>query len=129
MLKDRTAAELADLLEGMARHPHNTGGLSMLDEATFAFGRHGDDVARAQHAFSAARHAHMRSWDEGRQQYSEEAWQVAMLAAVTLAEALRPLGGVAIARCQRPAGWGTCGLPLDDDGVCRSSLGHTDQED
>lgn len=128
MIKDRTAAELADLLESMARHPHNTGGLSMLDEATMAFGRYRDDIARAQQGFAAARHAHMHSWDEKRQQYSEEAWDKAMGAAGYLALLLRPLGDTRIARCQRPAGWGTCNLPLDDDGVCRSTLGHTDQE-
>lgn len=126
MFKDCSAVELADLLEGMTFHPHNTGGLSMLDEATLAFGRESDQIRQAQHAFSLARHAHKRSWDTAAQQYGDQAWEEAIDAARRLATLLRGLGDTCIARCQRPAGWGTCGLPLGDDGKCRSSLGHSD---
>ena len=125
-LKDATATELARDLEIMAGFPHNTGGLSMLDEATMAFGRGNPRLASLQRAFADARHAHMRSWWTGAQAYSDEAWRTAMNAALSLAAALRELGDVRIARCKRPAGWGTCNLPLDDDGQCRSTLGHTD---
>ena len=127
-LKDRTAAELADALEVMDDFPHNTGGLSLLDEATMAFGRKSPDVAELQRAFANARYAHMRSYRTETGGYSDEAWDTAMAAAHSLAAALRELGGVRIARCKRPAGWGTCNLPLEDDGQCRSSLGHTDGE-
>lgn len=128
MLKDATAAELADLLEEMVHHPHSTGSLSMLDEATMAFDRHGETIGEAQRAFASARHAHQRSWDTETQNYSPELWARAMEAARELARQLRPLGDTRIVRCKRPAGWGTCNLPLGDDGVCRSSLGHTDEE-
>ena len=127
-LKDCTAAELARDLEIMEDFPHNTGGLSMLDEATMAFGRKNQHVAELQRAFADARHAHMRSWSTEAQAYSDEAWRTAMTAARSLAATLRELGDMRIARCKRPAGWGTCNLPLDDDGECRSTLGHTDQE-
>jgi len=127
-LKDATAAELARDLEVMEDFPHNTGGLSMLDEATLAFGWKYPEVGSAQRAFADARHAHMRSWSTGAQAYSDEAWRTAMDAALSLAAALRKLGDMRIARCKRPAGWGTCNLPLDGDGECRSTLGHTDGE-
>lgn len=125
-LMDRTAAELAGMLDGMEAFPHNTGGLSMLDEATLAFGRKSQHVAELQRAFASARLAHMRSWSTEAQAYSDEAWRAAMAVARSLAAALRELGDARIARCKRPAGWGTCDLPLDDDGQCRSTLGHTD---
>lgn len=125
-LKDCTAAELARDLDIMEEFPHNTGGLSMLDEATMAFGRKSQHVAELQRAFASARHAHMRSWSTELQSYSAEAWHAAMDAAHALAAALRELGDMRIARCKRPAGHGTCNLPLDDDGECRSTLGHTD---
>ena len=51
-----------------------------------------------------------------------------MTAAHALAAALRPLGDARIARCKRPAGHGTCNIPLGDDGQCRSTLGHTDED-
>ena len=72
----------------------------------------------------------MRSYLTETGNYTDEAWQKAIDAAHALAAALRPLGGTVIARCEKRAGWGTCGLPLDDDGQCRSTLGHTgdDQE-
>ncbi|WP_181785351.1 hypothetical protein [Streptomyces phytophilus] len=125
MLKDRTAAELADALEIMERHPHNTGGLSQLDGATLAFSRY-PGVGEKQQAFTDARQAHLRSYDSERDGYSGEAWGKAMQAARELAAALRPLGDTRIAHCTRQARWGTCELPLDDDGECRSTLGHTD---
>lgn len=128
-LKDCTAAELARDLEIMEDSPHNTDGLAMLDEATMAFGRKSQHVADLQRAFANARHAHMRSWSTETQAYSDQAWREAMAAAYDLAAALRELGDVRVARCRRPAGWGTCNLPLDDDGQCRSILGHTDRED
>jgi hypothetical protein len=125
-LKDCSAAELADLLDDMERYPHNTGSLSMLDEATMAFGNVSPDLAGLQRAFADARYAHMRSYRTETGSYSGEAWDAAMTAAHSLAAALRELGNVRIARCKRQAGFGTCNLPLDDDGECRSTLGHTD---
>lgn len=129
MFKESTAEELAGMLESMSSYPHNTGGLSMLDEATMAFGRRDGGVREAQQAFSISRHQHMRSYRTETGGYSDEAWEKAMGAARELAVLLRPLGGTRIARCGRKVGWGTCGLPLDDDGVCRSSLGHTDEKE
>ena len=125
-LKDATAAELARNLEIMADFPHNTGGLSMLDEATMAFGRDNPHVASLQRAFAEARHAHMRSYSSATCSYSDKAWRTAIDAARSLAAALRELGDVRIARCKRPSGWGICNLPLDSDGECRSTFGHTD---
>lgn len=117
-LMDSTAIQLADMLDGMEGFPHNTGGLSMLDEATLAFGRKSPHLAELQRVFGSARIAHMNSWSTAEQAYSQEMWQAAMDAAHALAAALRELGDVRIARCKRPAGWGTCNLPLDDDGQC-----------
>jgi len=125
-LKDSTAAELARDLDIMEDSPHNTDGLSQLDEATMAFGRKSPHLADLQQAFASARYAHMRSYSTETQGYSDQAWRAAMDAAHTLAAALRELGDVRIARCKRPCGRGTCNLPLDDDGECRSTLGHTD---
>jgi len=124
MLKNSTAAELAEMLESMAAHPHNTGGLSMLDEATMAFRNKNPDIAAAQQAFAQARYAHMRSYISHSGTYSQVSWEEAMRCARELAALLRPLGDTVISRCQREAGWGTCNLPLADDGTCRSSLGH-----
>ena len=70
VLTDRTAAELAAALEVMDDFPHNTGGLSMLDEATLAFGWKYEQVGPAQQAFAEARHAHMRSWSHRDAAYS-----------------------------------------------------------
>jgi hypothetical protein len=129
MLKHSTAEELADLLEGMAHHPHNTGGLSMLDEATAAFGELWTPMAEAHQVFGSARYRHMRSYSRDAGGYSDDAWEQAMNAARALARLLRPLGGFRIARCERQAPWGTCELPLDGEGACRSSLGHTGTEE
>ncbi len=128
-LMDCTAAELADMLDGMERHPHHTAGLSMLDEATLAYALKRSPLADLQRAFGTARYAHQRSSSTATQGYSDEAWRTAMDAAHSLAAALRELGDTRIARCKRPAGYGTCNIPLDDDGVCRSTLGHADGED
>jgi hypothetical protein len=121
-LGDRTAAELADDLEIMQRHRHNTGGLSMLDEATLAFGWKYEQVGPAQRAFAEARHAHMRSYRTEAGNYTDEAWDHAMQAAHSLAAALRPLGDTRIARCTRQSALGgVCDFPLEDDGTCRAS--------
>ena len=117
-LGDRTAAELADMLDGMERFPHNTGGLSLLDEATLALGWKYPDVGGPQKAFAEARYAHMRSYRTETGNYTDEAWTKAMDAAHALAAALRPLGDLRLARCTQPAKWGTCDLALDDDGTC-----------
>jgi hypothetical protein len=118
VLKDLTAAELADVLDHLRTGvPHNSGGLSMLDEATLAFGRKSADLYEAQRPFGQARLAHMRSYTAGA--YSNEAWQRAVDAAERLATMLWALGDVRIARCKQQAGWGTCNLPLDEQGECR----------
>lgn len=118
--KDMTAAELADALSlpvGML----STGWLSMLDEATIAFGNLDAHIREAQSAFSQARSAHMRSWDAPDApagDLSPQAWDRAVAAARELANVLRPLGEFRIARCKRQTGWGTCNLPLEQDGSC-----------
>lgn len=117
-LKHLTAAQLADLLNTSDENPGNTGRLSLLDEATIAFGSKYPGVHNAQRAFAAARLDHLGPFS------SDEKWQSVMEAARRLAAVLRPLGSTVIPRCKRPAGWGTCDLPLDDDGQCRSGLGH-----
>jgi hypothetical protein len=123
-LGDRTATELADGLDIMHRHRHNTGGLSMLDEATLAFGWKYEQIGPLQRAFAEARYAHMRSYRTETGNYSDEAWDRAMQAASALAAALRLLGDTRIARCTRPSKWGpVCDFPLEDDGTCRAS-GH-----
>lgn len=124
MLKERSATELADHLDGMRNHPHNTGGLSMLDEATLEFGWRYETVGPAQQEFAAARHRHMRSYSSERGNYTDESWQAAMDAAHRLAEALRQLGDTRIPRCKEKAGWGTCGIGLNDDGTCKAARDH-----
>lgn len=125
---DLTAAQLADCLELAERYPGNTGALSMLDEATLEYGWRYDSIGPAQRAFADARHAHMRSYTTERGDYSPEAWDKAMAAARDLAAALRPLGDFTFRRCKRQGPCGTCNMVLDDDGTCRSSLGHVDEE-
>jgi hypothetical protein len=121
MLKDFTAAQLADALEGMEGHPHNTGGLSMLDEATLAYGWRLPAIAQAQEAFSAARHAHKGSYMTETGSYTDESWQAALDAASGLAAELRKLGNYRLPRCAKPSKFGpTCDMALDDDGECRS---------
>lgn len=124
-MQDWTAAQLADALDGMRHHAHNTGGLSMLDEATLAFRFKYPNIAEPQQSFSAARHAHMRSYSTTGN-YSQDAWDRAMAAAERLAAELRPLGDTRIARCKQTTGWGTCNLPLNDDGTCRMLAEHKD---
>ena len=127
MFQDYSAIELAMVLDEVGLYPHNTGTLSMLDEAIMAFGDKNSAIREAHRVFSTARHRHMGSYDSATGRFSDEAWDQAMVSAKVLADLLRPLGSTYIARCQRPAGWGTCNLPdQNDDGVCRSSLGHTD---
>jgi hypothetical protein len=128
MFTDLTPAELADALDMMERFPHNTGTLSMLDEATLEYGRKFPAIGSAQRAFSGARHAHMSSYRTETGGYSEEAWGKAMEAARNLAAALRPLGDARIARCKRRTGWGTCNRPLGDDGTCYGQ-DHTDADE
>jgi hypothetical protein len=128
-LGDNTAADLADALDALdvgSRAVKGTGWLSMLDEATLAFGSKYPEVAAPQREFGRARYAHLRSYSPETGGYADEEWRCAIDAAHSLAAALRPLGDTRIARCERQAGWGTCDLPLDDDGQCRSTLGHTD---
>lgn len=117
-LKDYTAEQLARALEVMDDFPHNTGGLSMLDEATMAWGGKYGHIAPLQKALADARHAHMRSYRSDIGNYSQEKWAEAIAAAHALAEAWIP-------RCKRPTGWGTCNFPLEDDGTCRGR-DHTD---
>lgn len=126
-LMDRTASELASMLDDMESAPHSTGSLSMLDEATLAFSRETPRLGELQRAFGIARITHLYSWSDGA--YSEQAWLTAMSAAHSLAAALRELGDARVARCKRPAGHGTCDIPLDRDGQCRSTLGHTDDRE
>ena len=130
-LKDCTAIELADMLDALdvgSRAVKGTGWLSMLDEATLAFGSKYPAVTGSQREYGRARYAHLTSYSPETDAYSDEEWERAIDAAHSLAAALRELGDVRIARCKRPAGWGVCNLPLDDDGQCRSTLGHTDGE-
>lgn len=122
---DLTAAELADCLDLVPKHPHNTGALSQLDEATLAYGWKFPGVAGWQSAFADARHRHMYSYRTEVGNYSDEAWQEAVGAAHDLAVAMRRLGDLRLERCQRAAGWGTCNLVLDDDGTCHGQ-DHTD---
>jgi hypothetical protein len=125
---DLTAAQLADCLELAGSFPGNTGALSMLDEATLAYGWRYDSIGPAQRAFADARHAHMSSYTTERGDYAPEAWDAAMTAARALADALRPLGDFALPRCKRTGPCGTCNMVLDDNGECHSSLGHTDAQ-
>lgn len=128
MLKERSAAELADALDVMRHHPHNTGGLSMLDEATLQFGWRYSSVGPAQEVFARARQLHLRSYSSETRAYSEEAWENSMAAAHALAEALRPLGETRIPRCHEQTGWGTCGIGLEKDGSCPAAGDHIKPE-
>jgi hypothetical protein len=121
---DSTPAELAGMLDGVGAAPHCTGPLSMLDEASLAYGWRYPQVGPLQRAFAEARHAHMGSYHylNG---YSDEKWRQAVEAARALAEVLRPLGDARIERCARPTAWGVCESPLEEDGTCRSQ-DHTD---
>jgi hypothetical protein len=124
MLKERSAADLAAALDAMQHHRHNTGGLSMLDEATLEFGWRYDTVGPAQQAFANARQRHMRSYTTERGNYSDEAWDAAIEAAQRLAAVLRPLGDTRIPRCHEQSRWGTCGIGLNDDGTCKAARDH-----
>lgn len=91
MPKDANAAELAQMLDDMILFPHNTGGLSLLDEATGRFAGQFPELADAQKKFADARDAHKweYSHDTSKQ---DQTWADAMTAAQQLAELLRPLG-------------------------------------
>jgi hypothetical protein len=121
-----SAADIAGCLRMARRCPHATGSLSQLDEATLAYGSLFPEIDPVQRAFADARHAHMRSYRTAVGNYSDEAWDRAVVAAEALADALEPLGGYRIARCKRPDPWGICNLPLRD-GECRSA-DHTDSD-
>lgn len=126
-LKDMTAAELARALS-LPAEVLTTGYLSMLDEATVAFGNLDAHVKESQAAFSQARSDHMRSWDAPDAppgDLSPQAWNRAVAAARALADALRPFGDLRIARCKRQTRWGTCNMPLGLEGSCTYD-DHTD---
>jgi hypothetical protein len=123
---DLTAAQLAYGLYDLRNLAHLTAAASMLDEATIAFGRLNPELAAAQREFAAARYVHKRSYATGSGTYGTAEWNAVVEAGERLAVLLDQLGDTVIARCKRKAGWGTCNLPLDQDGECRSSLGHTD---
>lgn len=126
MMKDWTAAELADALDDVGRAIHSTGALSMLSEAALDFTGKLDEIAGAYREFDNARFAHMDSYKVAGE-FTDESWRAAVDAASRLASVLRPLGDMVIARCKRPTGWGVCNLLLDDAGECRSALGHEDE--
>lgn len=118
-IKDLTAAELADALDGLRHEPHNTGWASMLDEATLAYRDLSPELSTHHAAYAQARMVHMGSIRVLRDRYSDDDWSTLTAAAADLARALRPLGSFRVERCQRRTGWGTCGLPLGTDGECR----------
>lgn len=126
MLRDMTAVQLADQLDNVDSSPHATAYLSALDEATQAFRRMSPALAEAQMTFGHVRYDHKRSFSPAIGAYSDTSWEKVVDAAHALAAQLRPLGGTSILRCKRLAAHGVCNIPLDDDGVCRSTLGHTD---
>lgn len=115
VLMSESAAELADQLDTVGP-PHNTASLSMLEEATIAFASRSPEVRQPHAEFAEARHVYLDSYSDG--DYSDEAWQAATGAAHRLAEALRPLNGLRIARCGKQTEWGVCRLPLDEAGRC-----------
>jgi hypothetical protein len=86
-----TPTGLADALDELEYHPHNTGGLSMLDEATMAYGSRYPDIDPLQRAFARARYAHMGSYRTKTNSFTDESWRTAMDAAHALAAALRRL--------------------------------------
>lgn len=89
VLDGKTAAELADCFSDMKDFPHNTGGLSLLDEAAGRFVDLSPKLAEARRVFSSARLAHLRSYSTESRGYSDEAWAAALLAGSRLADALR----------------------------------------
>ncbi|MGI5200655.1 hypothetical protein ACQEU6_03500 [Spirillospora sp. CA-108201] len=131
MYDDMSAAELVELLERLAQtSPHNGGAASALDQATLSFRSKSDQIREAQHAFSAARVAHMDSRKSGARTSPDEAWQELVKAGQLLADALRPLGDMHIARCQAPAGvWPACGAPLNEQGECSNPYFHSESRE
>jgi hypothetical protein len=121
-LKYLSAQEIAAILSITSLRHSTTGMLSMLDEATLAFGRQDERVQKAQEEFSAARHRLMRSYDRATKDLSPVAWQDAIDKAHALAEVLATLGDTRIIRCQRPSERGVCALPIDPGTECDSSM-------
>jgi hypothetical protein len=124
--QDMTAVQLASQLDQIAHTPAEsaaTGWVSMLDEATLGFWSTmpGTAVAEAQQAFGHARGSHMRSYTTERGDYDPAKWAELQSAAVNLATELLALGDYRIARCKAETGWGTCNLPLREDGTCSAA--------
>lgn len=129
ILKEYDAVQLAGALEAVEGFARSTGSLSMLDEASFAFGCVYETAGPAQQAFSQAHYSYRHS-------PSNETWEQAMTAARTLAIALRALGPVTIVRCRQlaqrpgrdlcgmPLSPGPCNMPLNTDGTCRGANDH-----
>jgi hypothetical protein len=117
---DMSAADLAGYLRRAGACKPYTGPLSMLDEATLAYRDKSPELDAAQRAFAEARYPCMR------RDVPDEAWAAVAVTAAALAALLESLGTYVIPRCKRTGPCGTCNMPLDADGECRSSLGHTD---
>lgn len=116
---ERTAAELAQMLHLLGGVPHSSGSLSMVLEATGPY-RHIDPTLNETYrVLGDAAYRHQRYG-------TDEDWAACVAAGAAFAAGLERLGDLVIARCKRPSGHGTCGIPLGPDGECRSSLGHTD---
>jgi hypothetical protein len=124
MYMDKSAAVIANALGTLEYGPPNAALLSMLTEATLAFDRVSEPIAQAQRQLRLARDHYLTA--DARHGDTTAAWQQVEQAARHLAILLRPLGDFRIPRCTRPTGHGTCNIPLDDDGQCRSTLGHLD---
>ncbi|MEU4080432.1 hypothetical protein [Streptomyces venezuelae] len=119
MLNTLTPTELADVLDSVHRQsPELTGPLSMLDEATLGWTWRYPQITEAQQAFSRARH---QQFPRTR---TEQTWQEVVATAAALSAAFRELGDVRLERCAVPAGWGTCGLALPEQGPCRGEQEH-----
>lgn len=126
-LMDAAAADLAGMLRTCKSQPHQTAWLSMLDEATIAWGDVDASIATAQRAFGQARYAHQRSYSTATGGYSDERWQAAMEAAESLASALDRHGDRTLLRCKARTGWGACNAPMDEGQTCRSESFHEEQ--
>lgn len=127
-LMDKTAAELADILRTLRTFRHNTGGLSMVTEATLAYQDLSPALGVAYRALADAGWKHRRSYSSATDTYSETAWDDVADAADQMATHLNVLGDYVLPRCKRPSAHGVCNAPLHyyPDGVCQSSVGHTD---
>ncbi|MEV7157198.1 hypothetical protein AB0N77_21660 [Streptomyces misionensis] len=119
MYDELAAVELADALTCVRKlSPEATGPLSMLDEATLGWSWRYPQLAELQQAFAQAR---SRQWPHTR---TEQTWQDVITTAEALAEALRELGDVRLARCTEPTGWGSCGRVLAEQGSPCTSQEH-----